>query len=145
MDDLMNVISKINTEMSNYILTELNKSGVNDFSLSHGNILINFQNKEKMNYRELSRRVGKTPQTMTTLVRKLEKYGYLFLSVDQEDKRNKLVRLTEKGKAFLPGMFKISKGLYNIQYKDFSLDEKLVLKSLLAKLLNNFKGHDLDN
>ena len=138
MDDLLNIISKLNTTMSQYILQELEKQGYQDFALSHGKILINFINEEELNYKELSKRINKSPQTMTTLVRKLEKEEYLTLKVDPTDKRNKLVRLTEKGKQFIPVMMDISQSLFEKQYQGISDSEQKVLYSLLHKTLNNF-------
>lgn len=125
--------------MDGYILDELKKAGYPELSISHGMILINFHNKDVMNYKELSKRISKSPQTMTTLVRKLEQSGYILLQVDKFDKRNKLVSLTNKGKDFIPVMMTISKNLYKKQYVGFSQEEQTIIKQLLAKLEENFK------
>ena len=139
MDNLMSLISKAKRSMDRYVLDEMNKRGYGELAISHGDILVNFFSKDVMNYKELSKRINKTPQTMTTLIRKLEKEGYIYIEVDPEDKRNKLVRLAEKGKEFLPVLEEISKNLYDLQYIGFNDEEQKVIKKLLPKLIKNFE------
>lgn len=145
MDDILNVISKTKETMSNYVLEELRKKGYGDFYLSHGAILINFKDKREMNYKELSERINKSPQTMTTLIRKLEKDGYITLHVDKNDKRNKLVRLSKKGREFIPVMMNISKKMYEIQYNSFDENEEKILRVLLHKIMNSFEENRNEN
>ena len=145
MDNLLQVVSKVKDKMSNYIISELKNAGHKDLYISHGAILMNFKDKKEMNYKELSKRINKSQQTMTTLIRKLEKEGYITLQVDQKDKRNKLVQLSKKGEEFIPLMFRISENMFNIQYSGFTDTEKQTLKPLLSKLLLNFEENNNDN
>jgi len=138
MDNLLKLISNLNNKLSNYIVEGMEEAGVNDFALSHGNILINFTNVKEMNFRELSKKINKSPQTMTTLVRKLEQEGYLSLKKDPQDKRNKLVSLTQKGQDFLPVMHNISSELYQKQYQNLTESEAAKLKELLMKVTASF-------
>ncbi len=139
MDRLIYLVSKLSTELENYILTELEKRGITDLVLSHGNVLLNLKDTREMNYRELSKRANKSPQTMTTLVRKLQKEEYISIKVDTKDKRNKLVSLTEKGEKFIPIMMEISKGMYQLQYQNITSEEESILKALLEKVSQNFE------
>ena len=138
MADLFRIISKINTEMNIFIRNRLEQEGYSNLHVSHGNILINFTNDEVLNYKELSKRINKSPQTMTTLIRTLEQEGFLTFRKDPNDKRNKLVSITDKGKEFIPVMMKISRELYDIQYKHLSSEEKVAVRSLLKTILENF-------
>ncbi len=140
MADLFRIISKVNTEMNSFIRNRLEQEGYSNIHVSHGNILINFTNDEVLNYKELSKRINKSPQTMTTLIRTLEKEEFLTFRKDPKDKRNKLVSITDKGKEFIPVMMKISKELYDMQYKDLSSEEEVVVRSLLKRILQNFEG-----
>lgn len=139
MDNLMTLISNAKRSMDEYILKEMSKRGYKTLSISDGLVLINLVDNEVMNYKELSKRVGKSPQTMTTLIRKLERESFIELEVDLKDKRNKLVHLTKKGKEFLPVLFEISKNLYDRQYKGFTEEEKRMINILVPKLTSNFK------
>jgi DNA-binding MarR family transcriptional regulator len=126
--------------MNSFIRNRLEQEGYSNIHVSHGNILINFTNDEVLNYKELSKRINKSPQTMTTLIRTLEKEEFLTFRKDPKDKRNKLVSITDKGKEFIPVMMKISKELYDMQYKDLSSEEEVVVRSLLKRILQNFEG-----
>lgn len=139
MDDLFSLISKTNAEIGQYIVNELEKNGVEGLALSHGTILISLAYDKALNYKDLSKKTGKTQQTITTLVRKLIKEGYVVVTVDENDKRNKIVSLSNKGEEFIPLMMKISKGVYEIQYKGFDFEEILQVRKLLEKIKGNFQ------
>ena len=49
--------------------------------------------------RDLARQSGMTKQSMTYLVKDLEKKGYLSIAPDPQDRRAKRIRLTERGQA----------------------------------------------
>lgn len=138
MDNLMSLISKAKRNMDAYVLEEMRKRGYKELSISHGDILVNFYDKDVMNYKELSKRISKSQQTMTTLIRKLEKESFITIEIDSDDRRNKLVRLSDKGKEFLPVLVEISKDLYDRQYIGFSEEEKEIIKKVLPKLIKNF-------
>jgi len=140
MDNLFGLISKVNIKMNEYIIKRMNEEGYKDLHVSHGSILINFMNEDKLNYKELSRRINKSPQTMTTLVRKLKDEGYVVIEKDVTDKRNKYVAITEKGKKFIPLMKQISTELYDLQYKGFSDHERSIIRELLTNMSSNFEG-----
>lgn len=137
MDNLFTLISKTSSLYYEYIVRELEKNGVHGLVVSHGAILMALSQKNGFNYKELSEMSGKSPQTVTTLIRKLEKNEYVTVNPDQNDKRNKIVRLTKKGEDFMPVMNGISKELYKQQYKDFSFEETLQLRELMEKLKKN--------
>lgn len=138
MDDLFSLISNTNSEIGLYIVNELEKQGIQGLALSHGAILLSLANHKILNYKELSKKTGKTQQTITTLVKKLIKEEYVVVQVDQNDKRNKLVALSKKGQKFIPIMIDISNRVYEIQYKGFTFEEILQVRNLLTKIQNNF-------
>ncbi len=145
MDNLFGIISKINESMSKYIVDELKKEGHKGIVSSHGAILIQFMDNETLNYRELSKKINKSPQTMTTLIRKLQDLKYVTISVSKMDKRSKLVNLTQKGKDFIPVMMEISKRLYEIQYQSLGEVEINQLRLILTTIRSNFEEINNDN
>lgn len=138
MDNLMQLISQTNKSMANFIHTELMILGYN-LQASHGNILIHFYNNKSLNYRELSKKTGKSPQTMTTLIRRLVEEDLVEINTSSTDKRNKLVSLTSKGEAIIIEMIRISKDMYTKQYLGIEEPEQKKLKELLTKVIKNFK------
>ena len=141
MDNLVGLISKANRNMNEFIIKELHRNGYN-LHPSHGNIMINFVDENTLNYKELSKKINKSPQTMTTLIRKLEEEDLVVIHIDENDKRNKLVSLTKKGTVFIDVMLQISKDLYEIQYQGLTTEEKTILRTLLDKVITNFEGEN---
>lgn len=139
MDNSFNLISKINKKMANYIILELEKEGIDGLVMSHGSIILALSKKNTLNLKELANIIGKSPQTMSTLVRKLIKLNYIEQTTNPSDKRNKNLSLTEKGLKFIPVFNRISSDLYVQQYIGFSHLEQQTLRKLLMKLSNNFK------
>lgn len=139
MDNLINLVSKLRNQMEDYILDELQKKGITDLAISHGTVLMILKDQSAMNYRELSKQVNKSPQTMTTLIRKLEKENYITIQKDVNDKRNKRVSLTNKGEEFIPLMFEISNNMYRKQYNGFTEEEINTVRNLIGKSIVNFK------
>lgn len=139
MDNLFQIISTINQQMNQFVMDALEIEGYKNMYVSHGKILINFMDEEVFNFKELSARINKSPQTMTTLIRKLEKDGLISFTKDPKDKRNKLVSITNEGRKFIPIMKKISKELYDIQYKNISSEQQKQLREVLTVLSRNFE------
>jgi len=138
MDNTFQLISKINNEMRQFITEELNKNGVYDLVSSHGSIILALNHNEDVKLLDLAKKIGKSPQTMTTLVRKLENEGYVQIRKADHDKREKNVSLTSKGKDFIPVMNSISLDLLKKQYKGLNDKEQFVLRELLQKVFHNF-------
>ena len=77
--------------------------------------------------------------TVSILLRKMEKEGYVKRTPDKKDRRVMLVSLTEKGKRF--DREHISRILESDRRatKDFTLEEEAMLVSLLARMYDNLK------
>ena len=138
MDNTFQLISKINDKMRQFITEELSKNGVNDLVSAHGSIILALNHNEDVKLLDLAKKTGRSPQTMTTLVRKLENEGYVQIRKADHDKREKIVSLTSKGKDFIPVMNSISLDLLKKQYKGLNDKEQFVLRELLQKVLHNF-------
>ncbi len=137
-DDTLLLISKLKVITDQYIIKKLQKYKIDGIVPSHGAILYTLITNGPLKMCELSERIQKDPSTITTLVKKLEGLNYVELCKDEKDKRITLVRLTEKGYKFIEIFAEISNSIYEIQYKDMSNEEILILRKLLNKMLINF-------
>lgn len=134
-------ISKTKKRMIEFIERKLEREGVKDLVASHGNILtVLYENDGKLTMKEISRLIGKDKSTVTALVNKLLKLGYIQREKSSIDKRVTYITLSEKGKE-VEGIFKnISEEIYTNAYKGFSEGEKAEFLRLLKKMNNNFKN-----
>ena len=132
-------ISKTKKKMINFIEKKLKEKGLNDLVPSYGNILtVLYDNDGKLTMKEIGELIGKDKSTVTVLVNKLSKLGYVKKEKCKEDRRVTYVKTTEKSEEIEDKFNDISKEVYLTAYKDFSVEEKEVLLKLLKKLNNNF-------
>ena len=143
---ISSLIAQIQNDANNYLDSQLKKIGLSEITTSHGFILfVLSQNKntetqklEPMTMKEISKRIDKNKSTMTVLIDKLLKYGYIIREKNNTDTRYSYISLSEKGKSFIPEMERVSKELSEKFYNGFSEDEKKTVFYLLDKILSNF-------
>lgn len=138
MDNTFALIGKIYSGMGTLLVQELKKAEVDGIVSSHGAILMElfFQSELPMNV--LAEKIGKTPQTVTSLVKKLVDMGYLETRKSESDRRTTMVLLTDKGRDLQPVFYSISEKLYDTQYMGMTAEEIQELRRLLMMVLENF-------
>ncbi len=120
-----------------FILAELAKAGLHDIAPSHGDILAQLLAEETLNMSDLALHAHRTKSTVTALVTKLEKNGYVERIPDLGDSRGVKVRLTEKGKALKPAFDNISEGLQRLILSKITEEEARLLECLLKKCVED--------
>lgn len=139
-DIVIGVISNIREKSAQFINEELRAKGIDGLINSHGTVLsAMYDNDGKMTMNEIAKFVGKRKSTITDMVKKLEKLGYISREKSKEDARVIEVSLTEKGWAFRDTFKEVSRELLNKTYAGFTEEEKEVLMGLLFKIRKNFR------
>lgn len=131
----LSLISRIHETGNRFIIDELNKNGINGLAPSHGDILAVLYKYQQATMKELSYKIHRTKPTVTVLVDKLEKLGFVSRQKSSEDNRITYITLTTKGAEFQPVFKKISKDLNELLYKNLTKDESETLDKLLEKML----------
>ncbi|GFZ31394.1 MarR family transcriptional regulator [Clostridium zeae] len=136
--DIISLISKIRESANGFIIKEMEKYGVIGLGTSHGDIIFALLKNEKLTMKELAEKIDKDKSTVTALVDKLIKQGYVEKTRDTEDNRVVFVSLTSVGRELKPMFDLISKDLMTVVYKNISKDEEEDLFKILKKIKNNF-------
>lgn len=132
-------ISKIRNEVIDYIESELRKRGIEGLVVSHGNILdILYENNGKLTMKEISEGISRSKSTVTQLVDRLLKAGYVTKESVLEDKRYSYIVLTEKGLSIKTDFKEISQNVMQEFFKDFTEEEIEILLLLLDRVIHNF-------
>lgn len=132
-------ISNIRSEVFDYIESELKRRGIEGLVVSHGNILdILYDNNGKLTMKEISKGINRSKSTVTQLVDKLLKDGYVTKESNSEDKRFSYIVLTEKGLNIKKDFREISDNVIREFFKDFTEEEAETLLLLLDRVINNF-------
>ena len=134
----ISLLSHIHTITADFLIEKLKEHGYPDFASSHGNILFQLNVNEKMTMGDLSEKINRDKSTTTVLVRKLESEGFITGEPDPNDKRSRIIYLTEKGKTFNTTAMELSKQLLDTFYKGFTEKEKEDFVNTLLRIKKNF-------
>ena len=135
MKQTLSLISKIHEKGNKFIIQELNSIGVTDLVPSHGDILAMLYQYNKLTMKEIAEKIHRTKPTVTILVNKLEKLGFVKREKSSEDSRITYIMLTSKSEDFKPIFEKISKDLNKMLFKKLTNKEAQLLDELLKKMI----------
>jgi DNA-binding MarR family transcriptional regulator len=117
----------------------MSQNGLDGIVTSHGDILYALLKTPRMTMTEIANKIGKDKSTVTTLIDKLIKLGYVEKERDTQDTRVVYVDLTNKGRELEPVFEAISTKILSVFYSGVSENEKVELSNLLSKIYDNFK------
>ena len=137
-DNTIALMGEIQEKANKFILKELEQVGFIDIAPSHGGILAALFKYGECTMTDISNNIRRDRSTVTALVNKLTKLGYISSKKDIKDNRSTIIFLTEKGRELEPRFKDISQKLYDIEYKDISEGDKEVFEKILKKIYNNF-------
>lgn len=136
--DVISLISRIRQKVNGLIITEISRQGIDGIVVSHGDILYALFQKERMTMAEIAAKIGKDKSTVTALVNKLVKLGYVARERAAEDTRVTYVTLTAQGHELEPVFEAVSKKVLEVFYTNVSEEEKEELLRLLSRIESNF-------
>ena len=137
-DTSISQVSQIHSLTADFLKKKLAENGFDDFASSHGNILFQLGINEETTMKELAAKINRDKSTTTVLVRKLEAAGLVKVTVDSQDKRNKLLSLTKKGAEYNKMTSELSHELLATFYKGFSESDKKAFTEYLNRIKSNF-------
>lgn len=104
-------------------------------------VLLAIKVDEKLNIKTLGERVYLDSGTLTPLLKKLEKKGYVTRTREIDDERNLQIALTEKGANVKEPLSKVSKRVFS--EFDIDMDEAINLKETLQHFVNKHFSKDI--
>ena len=137
--DTISLISRIRENANKFICKELKTSGITGIVPSHGDIMAVLFKSHKCTMKELAANIRRTKATLTVLVDKLEKIGYVKREKSSQDSRVTYITLTKKGLDLKPVFEDISKKLNNLVFTDISEKEGETLHKILEKINKNLE------
>jgi DNA-binding MarR family transcriptional regulator len=101
-DNLGFLLAKAGQRWNELLHERFAAAGFSDVRPSYGSILIPLYEEDGLRMGEIARRARLSKQTMTTMVRLLERDGLVERRADPGDRRASLVFLTDRAEAFRP-------------------------------------------
>lgn len=137
MKKALSLIAKIQENGNKFIIEELKSNGVDGLVPSHGDILAFLYHNDRSTMKDIADKIRRTRPTVTVLVDKLEKLGFVNRETSKDDNRYTYIALTEKGRNFKPVFELISNKLNKKLLSDISDQEYEILEKLLNKMVEN--------
>jgi DNA-binding MarR family transcriptional regulator len=134
-DDLGFLLAKA-TQRWNEVLTDhFGAAGYSDISPSYGSILLPLYEDDGLRMGELARRARLSKQSMTEMIRRLERDGLVERRSDPADGRASLIYLTARSRRFKPIAAATLLELDRLVRKRLSARRVAELKSALTELM----------
>lgn len=131
------MISRIRESANRFIMERLAQNGIEGLVPSHGDILAVLYHGADVTMKDIADKIHRSKPTVTVLIDKLERFGFVYREKSRNDSRITYIRLTDQGKRFEPVFEKISKELNELLYQQFTAEEADILDALLKKMENN--------
>ena len=101
--------------------------------------------KDEIPISELAQKTQLSESTLTSMLDRLEKTGYITRVRSKEDRRTILLKLTEKDKNLQKVYRKVSDEMINMFYREFSSEEIDKCESYLRRILANLTQNQAQN
>lgn len=118
---------------------QLRKRGITELGFSHIRIIIILHVFKVLSMKEVTEKILKDKSTVTILVNKLEKKGYLRKKVCEEDRRVTYLELEEKAKEILNIIFEVSDIFQNRVENILDEEERKMFIKIMSKLIENWE------
>lgn len=135
---LFSYISRVHHKGASYIDELLRKKGIRNLSYSHIRIIIILSIYNRISMKEISELISKDKSTVTTLVNKLEKLGYVKKITCQRDRRMTYLKLEEKAEEIVETVFQVANLFHQKVESILTKEEISTLFILMEKLIKNF-------
>ncbi|MBU4316815.1 MAG: MarR family transcriptional regulator [Proteobacteria bacterium] len=137
-DSILFLVSRLQERAFRFLTAELKKRGIEAVEPSHGAILRQLFVHGPLPMNRLAHLIDRTKPTVTVLVNKLEKHGYVKRMADPRDNRVTLVQATDKASALSSDFEQVSRMMLEMIFKGFLPEERQALADYLQKSVNNF-------
>lgn len=133
---LISQIHQISQRIWNSILKNYN---LQDLSGARGRIIFALWNTDNIPIKELVKKTSLDKATLTGIIDRLERDGFIIRSHNPQDKREIIISRTGKDEIFKTKIPAASEKQNALFYKDFSQEEIFTFEKMLKKILKNCK------
>jgi len=117
----------------------LRENDMADLEGARGRIIFALWGKDGVPIKTLCEKTSLDKSTLTGIIDRLERDGYITKKPSETDKRSTLISLTGKEREFAQNVQKVSNQMNKIFYKGFTDEEILQFDSMLERILSNCK------
>jgi len=115
-----------------------------EITSAQGRIMFALWQQDGISINELAKKTQLGKSTLTSMLDRLEKMGYIKRQRSRKDRRKILIRRTEKDKALEGKYVEVSQEMTKLFYKGFSKSEIKRFENDLARILNNLTDFEVE-
>lgn len=93
--------------------------------------------KEGLTHTDLAERLHVQPATVTKMIKRMEKTGFVTCKADEKDQRVSRVYLAEAGREIQDKVQQVWRTLQDETFDHLSMDERVVLRQLFLQMREN--------
>jgi DNA-binding MarR family transcriptional regulator len=93
--------------------------------------------QEGLTHTELAARLRVVPATMTKMLQRMERTGFVVRQPDEKDQRVSRVYLTDAGREVRDDMRLVLQQLAEETFADFTMEERVLMRRLLLQIRDN--------
>ena len=136
------LIAKVQLLSERVFSNILAKHDLSEISPAQGRILFVLWNKDGISIQELARKTSLGKSTLTSMLDRLEKAGFVKRVPSKDDRRKILIKLTEKDHDCQDLYNKISKEKTELFYNGFTSKEIDAFENYLQRILDNLNEYE---
>ncbi|MGN6712749.1 MarR family transcriptional regulator [Anaerocolumna jejuensis] len=134
------LISQIKQLQGRVFEKMLKESGIDAFNGAQGRILYVLWEKERLTISEIGHLTSLAKTTLTSMLDRMEESGLVVRSADKENRRQVIISITDKAKAYKEDYDRVSERMNELFYKGFSEEEISAFEGMLGHIINNLDG-----
>lgn len=136
------LIAKIHRQAGRILSRKLKEHHLDELNPGQGRILFVLWRQDGISIQELAKKTSLGKSTLTTMLDRLEKAGYLKRVLSVEDRRKIIIKLTEKDRKYQDVYEKVSNEMSEVFYNGFSAGEIGEFENYLRRILSNLTAFD---
>lgn len=136
------LIAKIHHLAGRIFARKLKEHHLDEINPSQGRILFVLWQNDDISIQELANRTSLGKSTLTSMLDRLEKAGYLTRILSREDRRETLIKLTAKTKALHEVYVQVSNEMTELFYSGFGTAEINDFEAYLKRIFSNLTAFE---
>lgn len=113
-----------------------------DMNRSSAGVLFLLYQRKTMSQKALAEQLNVTAPSITSLIQKMEKTGYITRRPDDQDQRVMRLSLTEKGKSCIQSVKDVAERMEKIIFEGMSVEERLLFRRLMLQVNENLDNYE---
>lgn len=139
------LVAKVHQVAGRVFAKKLKAHNISEINPAQGRILFVLWENDGIPIRALAEKTMLEKSTLTSMLDRLEEMGYITRVPSKEDRREILIRRTEKDKAFQKLYYEVSEDMTRLFYLGLSEQEIDQLEAGLRKILDNIVSYEYEH